>query len=136
MLYFFVMAPSKIRKRRRSKKNKDTVGVYAEDVRWCLYNKESLKFTAFADHFALTDKQFAYNRYSTILKKHIKDKDLEADFKLWKKCERAEDYWTKKIHRSTVKKSRRKATQHIQKSIMNEYSQLDKYLEREYNNAE
>ncbi|KAG1336466.1 hypothetical protein G6F62_006250 [Rhizopus arrhizus] len=83
------------------------------------------------DHFALTDKQFAYNRYARILKKYIKDEVLETNFKIWKKSDFIEDYWIKKIHSSIAKKSKRNAALHIQKSVINEYSQLDKYLERE-----
>ncbi|KAI8637276.1 hypothetical protein BD408DRAFT_424780 [Parasitella parasitica] len=98
------MTPPKNRKRKRSKKNTSD-GDYAGDVRWCLENKENLNFTAFADHFALTDKHLAYNRNMRILQKYIKAEVLKTDFKIWRKSDTAEDYWIKKTHSSTAKKN-------------------------------
>lgn len=65
------------------------------------------------------------------MKKYIKDEAFETNFKIWRRSDSAEDYWIEKIHSSTTKKSRRNAALHIQKAVINEYSQLDKYLERE-----
>ncbi|CEP07302.1 hypothetical protein, partial, partial [Parasitella parasitica] len=105
---------------------------HAEDVRWCLENKEELKFTVFADHFALTDKQFAYNSFSRILKKYINDKNLEESFKLWKKSELVDKYWAEKIHSSKVRKSSwRAAAQHIEESKIDEHAQFQNYFEIE-----
>ncbi|KAG0941112.1 hypothetical protein G6F32_008545 [Rhizopus arrhizus] len=96
-----------------------------------MVNADFMNRAAHYYHFALTDKQFAYNRYARILKKYIKDEAFETNFKIWRKSDSAEDYWIEKIHSSTTKKSRRNAALHIQKAVINEYSQLDKYLERE-----
>lgn len=90
-----------------------------------------MNFTAFSDHFALADKQHAYNQYTRTLRKYIKADALETNFKNWIKSGSAEDYWTKRIHSSTVKKSRRNAATHVQKTVINEYEQLDKRLENE-----
>jgi hypothetical protein len=118
------MPPSKKNRKGRPKtKNEDT---HAADVRWCIENKENLTFPLFADHFGLSEMRFAYNRYNRILEKYLKDKSLEEDFATWNNSPSAEEYWTSRTHKATIKRSRRQAAQHIQKTVTNEYLQLEK----------
>lgn len=98
----------------------------ANDVHWCIENKKVLTFESFADHFGLTDSESAYNRYAKILRSHLKNKELEDDFDLWKASDAADDYWTTKNRNVTIRRSTRKATKHVQKSILREFDELEK----------
>jgi hypothetical protein len=71
----------------------EKIAIMPKNVRWCLENKENLNFT-------LT--QFAYNRRLRILKKYVKDENLETNFTLWKNSDSVDDYWINKAHRSTI----------------------------------
>lgn len=69
--------------------------------------------------------------HSRILKKYIKNEDLEEAFELWRSSNLAEKYWTKKIRNSAVLRSRRKAAEHVKKAVLDESNRLGESIDRD-----
>lgn len=105
---------------------------YKQDVQWCLDNQDNLPLPAFADHFGYKDKRLAHDRYSRILKQYVKNEGLIAAFDQWKRTDEAEEYWNRKVPTTTVRRSQRKAAQHVPKAISESFKQLDEYFGRQF----
>ncbi|CEG82134.1 hypothetical protein RMATCC62417_16251 [Rhizopus microsporus] len=69
--------------------------IVASDVQWCIDNKDNLTCKAFAEHHILLDKQYAINRYQSIISRYLPQYKIKLmdNLSSWKQTSGFTLYW-------------------------------------------